>query len=163
MKTKSIITLSILACAAVLFYNCGGNAAAKMIVKKWQWQSIQSAAMDKQMADLKMAADTTKDSTAKASAQQNLKMMTGIMEDYKKTTMEYKADGSFELNMAIMGQTQTQKGKWSLTPDGKKLITVDEKKPAPDTVDITVAEDKLVLSPKEKDGSATTITCVVAK
>jgi hypothetical protein len=162
MKTKSIISLSILACAAVLFYNCGGNAAAKMIVKKWQWDSYQSSAMDKQMADLKAASDTTKDSAAKSMAQANYKMYSGIMDDMKKTTMDYKADGSFETSMSMMGQTQVQKGKWALSTDGKKLITTDDKQKT-DTIEIAeLTDNKLVLAGKEKDGSSVTITCKVA-
>jgi hypothetical protein len=163
MKTKSIISLSVLVCSAILFYNCGGNGASKMLVKKWQWDSYQSSAMDKQMADLKAAADTSKDSATKANAQSSLKMYSGIMEDMKKTTMDYKADGSYETSMSMMGQTNTDKGKWSLSADGKKLITVNDKQKT-DTIDIAeLSEEKLVLTGKEKDGSSVTITCKAVK
>jgi VCBS repeat-containing protein len=163
MKTKLIISLSIIASSAILFYSCGGNAAAKMIVKKWQWDSYQSSAYDKQMADLKAAADTTKDSTAKSMAQSNLKMMAGIMESMKSTTMEYKADGSFEVATSMMGQNQTQKGKYSISADGKKLMSTDDKQQKTDTMDIAeLTNEKLVLSEKAKDGSTVTITCKAA-
>src|ERR1035437_7007569 len=102
MKAKKIIILSAIICAAIVTYNCkGGSDANKMLVKKWQWESVQSKAMDDQMAAMKLAADTTKDSTAKAGLDQQAAYMTGVMEALKSTTMEFKADGSFETTMTM--------------------------------------------------------------
>src|SRR6185312_16895959 len=119
MKTKNLFFLSVILCAAFISYNCGGGPS-KMIAKKWQFESMKSDAMDKQMAMVKQQMDTTKDSATKAMLQSNMKMVDQMMEGMKSMTMEFKADGSYENASAMMGQSQTEKGKWTLSADGKK-------------------------------------------
>jgi len=161
MKAKRIIILSAIIVAAIVTYNCkGGSDASKMIVKKWQWESVQSKAMDEQMAAMKMQADTTKDSTSKAMMNQNLAMMNSMMEALKATTMEFKADGSFETTMTMMGKADTKGGKWSLSADGTKLLSTEKKADGvekTDTLNIKeLTADKLViLTPDGKGGDAT--------
>jgi hypothetical protein len=161
MKAKKVIILSAIAIAAMVMYNCkGGSDANKMMVKKWQWESFESKAFDEQMAAMKTQADTTKDSTSKAMLDQQAAMMTGIMEAMKSTTMEFKADGSFETSMAMMGKTDTKGGKWSLTADGKKLLSTEKKADGAEKTDtLTIkelTENKLILvTPDGKGGEAT--------
>ncbi|MGZ3866655.1 MAG: hypothetical protein ACXVC6_14770 [Bacteroidia bacterium] len=161
MKAKKVIILSAIAIAAMVMYNCkGGSDANAMIAKKWKWESFESKAFDEQMTAIKTQADTTKDSTTKVMLQQNLAMMSGIMEAMKSTTMEFKADGSFETSMAMMGKADTKTGKWALTADGKKLLSTEKKSDGAEKTDtLSIKEltaDKLVLvTPDGKGGEAT--------
>src|ERR1700757_2327543 len=87
MKAKKVIILSAIAIAAMVMCNCkGGSDANAMIAKKWKWESFESKAFDEQMTAIKTQADTTQDSTTKVMLQQNLAMMSGIMEAMKSTT-----------------------------------------------------------------------------
>src|SRR5579872_6168696 len=118
MKAKKVIILSAIAIAAVVMFDCkGGSGSKQMIVRKWQWESFESKAMDEQMAAMKTQADTTKDSTAKAMLAQNVAMMNSMIEALKSTTMEFKEDGSFETSMAMMGKSDKKGGKWTLSED----------------------------------------------
>lgn len=162
MKAKKIILLSAVAIAAVVTFGCkgGGSDANKMIVKKWQWESIQSAAMDEQMKSMQMQADTTKDSTMKAMMGQQVAMMNSMMEALKSTTMEFKADGTFETAMSMMGKSDTKGGKWALSEDGKKLLSTEKKADGvekTDTLSIKelTAEKLVLLTPDGKGGDAT--------
>jgi hypothetical protein len=163
MKAKKVIILSAIAIAAMVMYNCkGGSDANKMIVKKWKWESFQSKAMDEQMAMMKTAADTTKDSTAKAGATQNLAMMTSMIEALKSTTMEFKGDGTFETSMAMMGKSDTKGGKWALTADGKGLLNTEKKEDGAEKTDTLkiqeLSADKLVLVTPDGRGGEATVT-----
>lgn len=161
MKAKKVIILSAIAIAAMVMYNCkGGSDSNKMIVKKWQWESFESKAFDEQMAAMKTQADTTKDSTAKAMLTSNVAMMTSMMEAMKGTTMEFKADGTFETAMTMMGKTDTKGGKWALTADGKGLLNTEKKADGVEKTDTLkikeLTENKLVLvTPDGKGGEAT--------
>ncbi len=166
MKAK-IIILSAIICAAIVTYNCkGGSDANKMMVKKWQWESFQSKAMDEQMASLKIQADTTKDSTAKAIVAQDTAYMASVMEALKSTTMEFKADGTFETSMTMMGKNDTRAGKWSLSADGTKLLSTDKKADGVEKTDtLSIKEltaDKLVLLTPDGKGSEATVTMKAA-
>jgi VCBS repeat-containing protein len=157
MKTKFFSVL-LLTCVSVTFFACGGADLGKMFVKKWQIESIQSKAMDDQMAQLKMVADTTKDSTAKAMAQGNYKMMQGMIDGIKGSTLEYRLDGTYEQNMNMMGQTQTEKGKYTVIDGGKKVITTSDKQKV-DTLSITeMTSDKMVVSMSDGKGSTVAVT-----
>ncbi len=151
MKAKRIIILSGIICAAIVTYNCSGGAsdANKMIAQKWQWESMKSKTMDEQIATLKIQADTTKDSASKAMLDQNVQMMDGIMEAMKTTTMQFNADGTFENSMTMMGKSDTKKGKWTLSADGKKLYSNETKadnSEGKDTLEIReLTSEKLVL------------------
>ena len=157
MKTKSLSVLLTM-CASVTFFACGSGDMSKLFVKKWQIESIKSKAMDDQMASYKMQADTTKDSAAKANAQATYKMMTSMVEDMKKSTLEYRLDGTYEMSMTMMGQTQTDKGKWTLADGGKKVITTNDKQKV-DTISIAeMSSDKMTVVTSDGRGSTVTIT-----
>jgi hypothetical protein len=170
-KMKRILTLSFIALAAITGYKCSSGSAenenGKLIVKKWQWESMSSKAFDDQVATLRTQADTTKDSTMKAMLDQQVKGMDAMMEAIKSTTMEFKADGTSETSMAMMGQSETKKGKWTLTTDGKKLLSTDTKADGGEKTDtIAIKEltaDKLVLTGPDGKGGEVTITMKPAK
>lgn len=158
MKTKTLTSLLALGCFAALLVSCGGNNTSKMLVKKWQLESIKSDAMDKQMAALKQQVDTTKDSTMKAMLQSEVKMMNDGMESMKNVTMEFKADGSAE---TVMGgakgeDAKPEKSNWTVSADSKKLMLSKDGGKKTDTMDINeVSEDKLVLAMKGGQGTLT--------
>lgn len=141
---NALLLLSVV--AAFVMTSCGGNKNKELIIKKWQWSDIKSEQMDEDVAKIKAAADTTKDSSMKAMAEGQLKMIEGMMEEMKKSTMEYKADGSYETSMTMMGQSKVENGKYSISEDGKMLITVDEKQKTDTTTIDEISADKLVLS-----------------
>ncbi len=146
MKSKTFTTLLVSAFFAVLLYSCGGNNASKMLVKKWQFESLKSDKADKQLAAIKQQMDTTKDSTMKALLTSSMKMMTEGMESMKGVTMEFKADGSAETTMGGPSST-TEKANWSLTADNKKLVISRDGGKKADTMDIKeLTSDKLVFS-----------------
>ncbi|HTB07521.1 MAG TPA: VCBS domain-containing protein [Bacteroidia bacterium] len=162
MKTKFFSVL-LLTCVSVTFFACGGADLGKMFVKKWKLESIQSKAMDDQMAQLKMVADTTKDSAAKSMAQANYKMMTGMLDGIKGSTLEYRLDGTYESNMTMMGQTQTEKGKYSIADGGKKVITTSDKQKV-DTISITeMTAEKMTVTMPDGKGSTVSITYTAAQ
>ncbi len=169
MKAKKLFILSAIICVAIVTIKCKGGAsdANKMLAQKWQCESMTSKAMDDQMAALKTQADTTKDSTAKAMLAQNVQMMNGMMEAMKSTTMDFKADGIFENSMSMMGKTDTKKGKWSVSADGKKLYTSEMKSDNTEKTD-TIAigsldNDKLTLIVPDGKGGEMTITMKAIK
>ena len=146
MKSKTFTTLVASSLLAVVLYSCGGNNASKMIVKKWQFESLKSDKADKQMAAIKQQIDTTKDSTMKAMLQSSMKMMTEGMESMKGVTMEFKADGSAETTMGG-SSAAPEKANWSLTSDSKKLVISRDGGKKADTMDIKeLSADKLVFS-----------------
>ncbi len=164
MKTKKLILLTVILCAAFFAYNCGSGGASKMIAKKWQFESMKSDAMDKQMAAVKQQMDTTKDSATRAMLQSNLKMVDEMMSSMKSMTLEYKADGTYEEAATAMGQSQTEKGKWSVSADGKKLMQTPDGKDKTDTLDInTISDDQLVLGHKEQTGGNMSMTMKAVK
>lgn len=158
---KTINTLLAITVVAVAMVSCG-NKAKDMVAKKWQLNEIKSDDFDKQMADLKVQADTTKDSAMKAMLQQNLEAYPKMMEEMKKSTFEYKADGNYEASMSAMGKSMTMKGTWKLSEDGKKLISTDDKQKSDTATIETLTAEKLVIV-SNQGGSKATITLVAAK
>ena len=159
---KTINTIFTVAIAAVVLMSCGGNKTKQLIAKKWQISEFKADGMDEQIKAMKAMADTIKDSTMKAQYAAQMKMMDAAMEDIKKSTLEYKADGTFEASMSMMGQTQNSKGTWSLSADGKKVIIIDDKQKS-DTMNVDeITSDKFVSS-GSKDGKKTTIVLVQVK
>lgn len=159
MKTTKFFNFCLIACAVVVAYNCsGGLNVGKMFTKKWQFDSFKSQAYDREMASLQKQADTTKDSAAKAMLQQNITMATAMMAQMKNITLEYMADGTYQMSSSMMGQTQTIKGKWSITGNGKKVVLTDDKQKT-DTLDIVeVTAEKLTVSGKDDKDSTYSIT-----
>ncbi|MBL7893142.1 MAG: hypothetical protein JNL63_10965 [Bacteroidia bacterium] len=143
---KSTSTLFTLAIATVIFMSCGGNKTKEMLARKWQISEFKVDGMDEQMAQMRAAADTTKDSTMKVQYVQQVKMVESYMEEMKKSTLDYKNDGTFEASMSVMGQTQNVKGTWTLSEDGKQVVIVDDKQKA-DTMNVDeISADKFVSS-----------------
>jgi hypothetical protein len=156
MKTKKFIGALAAMVTVVFMYSCtGGSNTGKMIVKKWKVDSIKSTDYDKEMASLKQMGDTAKDSATKATIAEKIKMNSMFMDAFKNMVVEYKADSTFERTMSIMGQTQTQKGKWALGQDGKALMETDDKNKK-DTIMITqISDDKFTISTPDKSMSIT--------
>ena len=136
MKTKNLFFISIALFAIMINFNCGGNSgkqadnnnaasktadAGKLIINKWQWVSWKNDMMDQQLASMKKQAESTKDPEMEAS----LKSTLAGIEEMKKDTMEFRADGSFETSRHVLPadipQTVYIKGTWSLSPDGKTI------------------------------------------
>ena len=156
MRTKKFIGALAAMVTVVFMYSCtGGSNTGKMIVKKWKVDSIKSTDFDKEMASLKVMGDTAKDSMTKATIAEKVKMNNMFMDAFKNMVVEYKADSTFERTMNIMGQTQTQKGKWALGQNGKALMETDEKQKK-DTIMITeITNEKFTISTPDKSMSIT--------
>ena len=157
MKTKKVIGILAIMVTVVFMYSCsGGSNTGKMLVKKWQVESIKSADYDKEMAKLKQMGDTAKDSATKAAVAEKIKMNESFMDSFKQMVVEYKADSTFERTMSFMGQTQTQKGKWAIGgQDGKSLMETDDKNKK-DTIMITeITSDKFSISTPDKSMTIT--------
>jgi len=155
MKFNKIFAVFVV-CLGVVLYSCSGSLnPARLFTKKWQLQHIKSKAMDERMAQLKVQADTTKDSAMKAMAVQQLQAQSVMMDMLKNTTFEYRGDGTYQSSIAFMGQTQTITGKWTLINDGKKVITTDDKGKA-DTLTINkMTNDSLTVSSSDNTVSMT--------
>lgn len=159
---KTLKALFTLAIATVVFISCGGNKTKELLVKKWQISDYKVDGMDQQMAQMKAAADTTKDSTMKAQFATQLKMFEGAMEEIKKSTMEWKKDGVYEASISMMGQTQNMKGTWTLSKDGKKVIIVDDKQKT-DSMNVDELTSEKFVSSSVNNGKKSTIVLVPAK
>ncbi len=106
----------------------------KELIKKWRVTDMKMPSLDKMMAEQKAALDTLKNDSIKTAMLEQMDQMDAEMkENMKKMTMEFKADGTYETD----GGPGADKGKWSVTPDNKKLITTSDKNKA-DTIDIEV-------------------------
>lgn len=144
MKSKTFTTLLATGCFAVFLISCGGNNTSKMLVKKWQFESLKSDKMDKQLATIKQQIDTTKDSTMKAMMVSSMKMMTEGLESMKGVTMEFKADGTAESSMGG-SKDAPEKSNWSLSSDNKKIMIAKDGGKKSDTLNISeLTDDKLV-------------------
>lgn len=146
--------------AAVVAASCGGNKK-EMLIKKWQWTEFSSPEMDAKIKEAKAALDTITDPSMKSMAESSVKMMDGMMEDMKKTTMEFKKDGSYDIHINMMGMDQTETGKWDLTSDGKTLVMTDSKGKT-DSSAVEIAADKVVFT-LDAGGDKASITMVPAK
>lgn len=161
---KTINTLLAITIAAVAMVSCGGNKTKEMLAKKWQLSEFKSADFDKQMADMKALADTTKDSAMKAMYMMNLENLPKMLEAMKATTFEYKPDGNFEASIAGMSeQPMAVKGTWKLSEDSKSLIQTDDKQKSDSMTIETIEAEKLVVSSSMGGGSKATISFVPAK
>ncbi len=161
---KTINTILAVTIAAVAMVSCG-NKTKDMLAKKWQLSEFKSAEFDKQMADMKAMADTTKDSAMKAMYTMNLENFPKMMDAMKASTFEYKADGNYEASIAGMSeQPMAVKGTWKLSEDSKSLITTDDKQKTDSMKIETLDAEKLVISTNMSGGGSTaTITFVPAK
>lgn len=131
----------------------------RMFVKKWQMDSFSSKSMDDQVATMRKALDTTKDSATRAMIKMNLDRWPQQLADMKKTIMTTNMDGTFNMNVTSMGQSMDMKGKWALTADGKKVVLSDDKNPKPDTLEIQrLTGDKMTLVAPDSRGGKVYIT-----
>lgn len=159
---KTTLNLLLASATAVVLISCGKDKTKEMLTKKWQISELKVDGYNDQMAQMKAAADTTKDSLMKVQFESQIKMYEGYMEEMKKATFEYKNDGSFEANIIMMGQTQNQKGSWALSEDAKKVFLTNDKQKT-DTMNIDeLTNDKLV-STSITMGKKSTVILVPAK
>ena len=162
MKLTKLTVLAT-ALSVVVLYSCTGGPS-KMIVKKWQFESIKGKAFDDMMAQvnkMKSSLDTIKDSTMKAMATRNVAASAKMMDDMKNMTMTFNADGtceSYEPDM-MSGQMKTIKGKWMLTTDGKTMVRTMEGAPKADSLGLDeVSADKMVVSGNDGQGGKIIMT-----
>jgi len=160
MKNK-MTSLFVAICATAFLYSCnGGMNPAKMFVKKWQVSSIKSQAFDDQMAMAQKAMDTTKDSASKAMAKQTIDMGKMTMDAMKQMTLTCNGDGTCETSMNMMGQQKTQKGKWALIDDNKKVVLSGENPgDKADTMNITeLTADEMTVTHADGKGGVISMT-----
>lgn len=84
--------------------------AKKMVIGKWKLTDLKSPSLD-----LSKMSDEQKKAVEE--------MLNGMMES---SSFVFEADGRFEITMAAMGDTKTNKGTWKVDAEGKTLITTDE-------------------------------------
>jgi hypothetical protein len=160
MKNK-MTSLFVAVCATAFLYSCnGGMNPAKLFVKKWQVSSIKSQALDDKMAMLQKAMDTAKDSAMKARIKENINDQNMGMEAMKKMVLTCNGDGTCEQAMEIMGQKQSNKGKWALIDDNKKVVLSGDANPGrTDTLDITeLTADEMTVTHADGKGGVITMT-----
>lgn len=161
MKIKKRISFLAIACAAAFLYSCSGSMnPAKLFVKKWQMQSFKSKTFDDQIAMMKQALDTTKDSMTRAFIKARLDGIPKMMDAMKKTVLTCNLDGSYDMASPDMtGKMSETKGKWALIAENKKVVMTDGQHPTPDTLDIeSLTSDTLKVSVTDMKGGKTVIT-----
>ena len=121
MKLYSACIVTIL--AAFLFISgCKEKSAKDLIVKKWKFTEISGPGAAQIPDSMKQ-------------------------EMYKTATMEFKKDGTWEAGGMV---SAGQKGTYSVSEDGKSLIS-KEGSGTPDTLMILkLTETKMVVTPKNK-------------
>lgn len=165
MKTTKI-TLFLALGAMVALYSCkGGSDTNKLFSKKWQLDDFKSKAFDDQVAMLQKTADTAKDSMTKASVKQQQDMMNNMVQAMKQSTLTCNMDGTCEMSSSMMGQTKTDKGKWMLIDDGKKVVLTSDqvppgsKGPKSDTLNVVeLTAEKMTVSGPDGRGGTVSMT-----
>ncbi len=139
MKAGSLICFLVIVSVAICLYGCGGSNTRKMLLKKWQVESIVSVDIDKDIAKLKQVMDTAKDSATRINIFTKIRFDYAIIEAYKTMIVEYKADSTFVKSISLGSESRTKTGRWMLSEDNKKIIVIDEKlnKDTDDIVEIT--------------------------
>lgn len=132
MKKFSYL-LFIAAFATVLATGCG-QKPKDMLAKKWSFKEVDKkdldAMMAKQTEQTKKMLESITDPAQKAEAEARMKEEMAkapemIAKMFKDMGMEFKSDGSCEMTGGMGGKTE--KGKWELSEDGKKLTITDDK------------------------------------
>ena len=81
--------------------------------------------------------------------------------------MDFKADGTFETSMTMMGKSDTKGGIWVLSADGTQLLSTEKKEDGTDKTDTLkikeLTAEKLVLITPDGKGGDATVTMKVAK
>jgi hypothetical protein len=147
---KKLKDCLVVVCVIICIYGCGNSKTRKVLLKKWHVESITSIDIDKDVANMKLAIDTAKDSLTRINILSKIRFDQAVLEAYKTMVLEYKADSTFDRTISFMGESKTKTGKWMLSEDGKKIISIDEKLNK-DTVDIAeVTSEKLVTNSSDK-------------
>lgn len=137
MKTfKQILLFAIL----VTFAACKGGDNAQLVAKKWKIDGEElKKSVKNEIEKMK------KENPEQAKMAEGMsEMMVGML---GSMTMDFKADGTYE--QAAMGQTQ--KGKWTVSNDGKALMTEDDKGKK-DTIKIKELNEKKMILDVTKPG-----------
>jgi len=133
----------------VLMMACKSNPK-ESLTRKWK---VDAEAFKTIMKDELEKMKKEKPDQAKQ-IEATLPMLEGMISG---VTLEFKADGSAE--MVAMGQTQ--KGKWTLSEDGKK-ITIDDNGKKEEMDIVEVSKNKLVLKMGKSDKDKLTLPFVPA-
>ena len=148
--------------ATISFLAACSGGSKDQIVHKWKFSGMQSPQMDRMMAenDKKIAeladsiaaagADTTKASSFKGQKEmmESQKTMMSSMIDKMKAEgwIEFTKEGKYKQNMS----GTEDEGTYSLSADGKSLMTTDSKgKTDTLNVDALTASDMTLSTPKD--------------
>jgi hypothetical protein len=140
MKIK---TLSILAAAAFALTSCSSGssraedsaAIAKGLTGALEKLSEAGAPKDLLAGDWKLS-DVNMPMPKEATKEQ-MDMMKAAMDEMKaNSTFSFMADGTYAMNMVAGGKTQTRKGTWKISDDGKKMMTTEEGATKTDEIEI---------------------------
>lgn len=140
--TMKIKTLSILAAAAFALTSCssgGSTAEDSAAIAKGLTGALEklaeSAPKDLLAGDWKLS-DVNMPTPAGATKEQ-MDMMKAAMDEMKaNSTFSFMADGTYAMNMVAGGKTQTRKGTWKISDDGKKMMTTEEGDTKTDEIEI---------------------------
>jgi hypothetical protein len=159
MKNKTT-SLFVAVCATAFLYSCNGSMnPAKLFVKKWKTSSVTSPAYDAQMAIAQKAMDTIKDSARRAALKQNIDFSKMRMDAMRTMVLTCNGDGTCETTLNFMGQAKTQKGRWALIDDNKKVVLGGEGSDKSDTLDITeLTADGMTVTHTDGKGGVITMT-----
>ena len=116
---------AVLLITTMLIISCNGDNAKDVIVNKWKFTEISG--------------------TGTADIPDSIKSIL-----YSTAIMEFKKDGSFESS----GGTRegSQKGRYTVSDDGKTIYSTDEGKAVADTISILeISKDKLIVLNKKAD------------
>ncbi|TAF67337.1 MAG: hypothetical protein EAZ55_03195 [Cytophagales bacterium] len=86
-------------------------------------------------------------------SEEQRKVFDTMMKDmYNNSFLDFKKDGSFEIQMSFNGDKQISKGVWEVSDDGKTLTTIESQNDNKSTgvlSIIEISEAKMVLSNEE--------------
>ncbi len=123
MKLTQLSAVVLLA-GTIVFAGCKENSAKDLIVKKWKFSEISGP-------DAAQIPDSIK------------KIM------FETSTMEFKKDGTYEQTGGM--SNNVQKGTYSLSEDGKTLISKEEGSNADTVIIVELSKTKMVVRPISKD------------
>jgi hypothetical protein len=136
MKNQMMSSLFIFATALLMAFRPAEDPK-KLLVRKWKVNEAKMKPFVKEMIK-EMAAKQGATLPAEQQSQQ-VDIVWGMI---GSMTIDYKADGTFEAHSQQQGD---EKGKWTLSADGRQLTTPREGKPTRDFKIITLTETLLEL------------------
>jgi hypothetical protein len=84
-----------------------------------------------------------------------------LNDSFKDLNVEFKEDGKFTANKET---SDSSKGTWWISTDGKELYTKEERMPLNDTLKIVeISKDKLILNPRRGSDTVLIMTFVPKK